>query len=94
MESGVHALLSRIAKAEHTSGGKALVAEESTIAAEDSVSAASRPVSNRAGRPDRPQRLHQSRCQRRQSCGRIDPASTGATAISRPAAACAGVAIP
>jgi hypothetical protein len=94
VESGVHALLSRIAKAEHTSGGKALVAEESTIAAEDSVAAASHPVSNRAGRPDRPQRLHQSRCQRRQSCGRIDPASTGATAISRPAAACAGVAIP
>ena len=28
VESGVHALLSRIAKAEHTSGGKALVAED------------------------------------------------------------------
>ena len=94
MASGVHALLSRIAKAEHTSGGKALAAEESAVAAEDTVAAASRPVSNRAGRPERPQRLHQSRYQRRQSCGRIDPASTGATAISRPAAACAGVAIP
>ena len=94
MESGLHALLSRIAKAEHTSGGKALAADEPTVAAEDNVAAASRPVSTRAGRPERPERLHQSRCQRRQSCGRIDPASTGATAISRPAAACAGVAIP
>ena len=92
--SGVQALLSGIAKAEPTFGGKALGAAESVVAAQDTIAAASRPVSNRAGRPERPQRLQQGHWLRRQSCGRIDPAPTGATAVPRPEAACAGLAVP
>ena len=96
MASGVQALLSGIAKAEPTFGGKALGAGDSAVAAQDTIAAASRPVSNRAGRPERPHRLQQGHWLRRQSCGRIDPAPTGATAASipRPEAACAGLAVP
>jgi len=96
MASGVQALLSGIANAEPTFGGKALGAGEFAVAAQDTIAAASRPVSNRAGRPERPHRLQQGHWLRRQSCGRIDPAPTGATAASipRPEAACAGLAVP